>query len=78
MPESGQGTLSAQLTALLTAVLAAWQARGRAAPRLAYVTDGGDHPRKYYRQVLRRLPDPWRPGQKLPWEWVLDFWHACA
>jgi hypothetical protein len=78
MPESGQGTLSDQLTALLTAVLAAWQARGQAAPRLAYVTDGGDHPRKYYQRVLRRLADPWRPGQKLAWQWVLDFWHACG
>lgn len=78
MPESGQGTLSAQLTALLTQVLAAWHARGRRAPRLAFVTDGGDHPRKYYRQVLRRLADPWRPGQPLAWEWVLDFWHACG
>jgi hypothetical protein len=78
MPESGQGTLSAQLTALLTTVLAAWHARGRAAPRLAYVTDGGDHPRKYYRQVLRRLADPWRPGQQLAWAWVIDFWHACG
>jgi hypothetical protein len=78
MPESGQGTLSAQLTALLTQVLTAWHTRGRAAPRLAYVTDGGDHPRTYYRQVLRRLPDPWRPGKALAWEWVLDFWHACG
>jgi hypothetical protein len=78
MPEAGQGTLSAQVTALLTGVLAAWHARGRAAPRLAYVTDGGDHPRTYYRQVLRRLPDPWRPGHALAWEWVLDFWHACG
>src|SRR5713226_4699352 len=59
MPESGQGTLSAQLTSLLTKVLTAWQARGRAAPRLAYVTDGGDHPKKYYRRVLRRMADPW-------------------
>src|SRR5712692_868647 len=33
MPESGQETLSAQLTSLLTTVLTAWQARGRAAPR---------------------------------------------
>ena len=78
MPEAGQGTLSDQLTALLTAVLAAWHARGRAAPRLAYVTDGGDHPRQYYRRVLRRLPDPWRPGRALAWEWVVDFWHACG
>jgi len=78
MPESGQGTLSAQLTALLTAVLAAWHALGRAAPRLAYVTDGGHHPKDYYQRVLRRMADPWRQGRRLAWEWILDFWHACG
>jgi hypothetical protein len=78
MPESGQGTLSEQATALLTGVLAAWHAHGRAAPGLVYVTDAGDHPRTYYRNVLRRLPDPWRPGHALAWAWVVDFWHACG
>jgi hypothetical protein len=78
MPESGQGELSAQMTSLLTKVLAAWHALGRAAPRLAYITDGGDHPKKYYQQVLRRMADPWHAGQNLSWQWVLDFWHACG
>ncbi len=78
MPEAGQGVLSDQLTALLTKVLTAWQAQGGAAPRLAYVTDGGHHPKEYYRRVLRHLADPWRPGQTLAWQWVLDFWHACG
>src|SRR3984893_7509734 len=78
MPESGQGVLSDQLTALVTKVLTAWQAQGGAAPRLAYITDGGNHPKEYYRQVLRHLADPWRPGQTLAWQWVLDFWHACG
>jgi hypothetical protein len=78
MPESGQGTLSAQLTSLLTKVLTQWHARGRSAPRLAYTTDGGNHPKEYYKQVLRRMDDPWHPGQKLAWQWVLDFWHACG
>lgn len=78
MPESGQATLSAQMTALLTKVLTAWHALGRAAPRLAYVTDGGDHPKKYYQRVLRHMADPWRPGQKLAWQWIVDFWHACG
>lgn len=78
MPESGQGTLSAQLTALLTKVLVAWHALGQKAPRLAYVTDAGHHPKDYLLRVLRRLADPWRPGQKLAWHWVLDFWHACG
>lgn len=78
MPEPGQGVLSDQLTALVTKVLTAWQAQGGAAPRLAYITDGGHHPKEYYRQVLRQLDDPWRPGQKLAWQWVLDFWHGCG
>ncbi len=78
MPEPGQGTLSDQLTALLTKVLTAWHGQGGAAPRLAYVTDGGTHPKEYYRRVLRHLADPWRPGQCLAWQWVVDFWHACG
>jgi hypothetical protein len=78
MPQSGQGTLSAQLTSLLTGVLVAWHGLGRAAPRLAYITDGGHHPKDYYQRVLRRLADPWHPGGRLAWEWILDFWHACG
>jgi hypothetical protein len=78
MPEAGQWMLSAQLTALLNKVLAQWHAQGRPAPRLAYITDGGNHPKEYYQQVLRRLDDPWHPGQPLAWQWVLDFWHACG
>lgn len=78
MPEAGQGTLSAQLTALLNQVLTQWHAQGRPAPRLAYITDGGHHPQEYYRQVLRRMADPWQPGRCLAWQWVLDFWHACG
>jgi hypothetical protein len=78
MPEAGQGTLSVQLTALLNKVLRQWHAQGRPAPRLAYITDGGNHPQEYYQQVLRRMDDPWHPGQPLAWQWVLDFWHACG
>jgi hypothetical protein len=78
MPESGQGTLSAQLTSLLSKVLSQWHGQGKAAPRLAYVTDGGSHPKEYYKKVLRRMADPWRPGQKLAWQWIVDFWHACG
>jgi len=78
MPEAGQGTLSAQLTSLLNKVLTQWHSQGWPAPRLAYITDGGNHPQEYYRQVLRRMDDPWHPGQPLAWQWVLDFWHACG
>jgi hypothetical protein len=78
MPESGQETLSAQMTALLSKVLAAWHAQGRKPPRLAYVSDGGDRPKQYYRRVLQRMADPWRAGQTLAWQWIVDFWHATS
>jgi len=75
MPEPGQPTLSRQLTDLVVAVLAAWEGP---APRLAYVTDGGWHPTDYYARVLRKLEDPRRPGQRLAWERVIDFYHAAG
>lgn len=75
MPEAKQATLSAQLTALLTDVLRRW--RGDR-PRLAYVTDAGWHPTEYFEQELRRLENPRRPGQRLLWERILDFYHACT
>jgi hypothetical protein len=74
MAESGQGTLSQQLTRLIHDVLAGWEGP---LPRLAYVTDDGYHPRQYYRQVLRRMENPRRPGTVLAWERVVDHYHAC-
>lgn len=74
MPESGQTTLSAQLTALLNDVLLGWQGP---LPRLQYVTDGGHHPSEYFEQVLRPMVHP-RSGVKLLWQQVLDFYHACV
>jgi hypothetical protein len=74
MPEPGQGTLSAQLTALLQEVLQAWEGP---MPRLAYITDGGWHPTEYYRKVLRRMENPRRPGERLVWVRVIDFYHAA-
>lgn len=78
MPEPGQHRLTGQLTAMLTAVLGAWQAGGGACPRLAYLSDGGHHPQEFFRRVLSRMADPWRPGRVLPWQWTLDFFHACG
>jgi hypothetical protein len=74
MPEPGQETLSRQVTALIEAVL-----RGRAGPlpRLAYITDGGNHQTQYYRRVLQRMSDPRHPGRRLKWQWVIDYYHAC-
>ena len=78
MPEAGQHRLTKQLTAVLTAVLTTWHARGQGCPRLQYLSDGGHHPQEFFRRVLSRMPDPWRPGRVLPWQWTLDFYHACV
>jgi hypothetical protein len=75
MPEARQATLTADLTALVTAVLRQWPGP---VPRLVYVTDKGQAQDDYYRRVLRRMAHPRRPGQRLAWEWVLDFFHVCG
>lgn len=74
MPEPGQGTLSRQLTTLIADVLRGWTGPR---PRLAYITDGGNHQTRYYRQVLKRMSDPHHPGRRLKWEWVIDYYHVC-
>jgi hypothetical protein len=75
MPEEKQVTLSKQLTGLIQDVLQQWQG---SPPRLAYVTDGGWHPTDYFFAVLRKMADPRRPGQRLTWERVIDFYHAAS
>lgn len=75
MPEPGQGTLSGQLTALIEAAL---RRRTGPPPRLAYITDGGALPTRYYRRVLRRMSDPHHPDRRLRWQWVIDYYHASG
>src|SRR6516162_6811703 len=75
MPEPGQGALSGQLTTLIEAVLRGWTG---APPRLAYITDGGNHQTRYYRRVLQRMSDPHHPGRRLRWQWVIDYYHASG
>jgi hypothetical protein len=75
MPQAGQGELTDQLTELLKHVLQEW--RGEL-PKLVFITDAGDHPTRYYKEVLSRMEDPHRPAQRLVWQWVVDFWHACG
>lgn len=80
MPEPGQETMTCQLTSLIDKVLAAWHARQGDCPRLVYLTDGGHHPREFFRRVLRKMSDPWRQAShgKLAWQWILDYWHVCG
>jgi len=73
MPEEGQCALSNQLTLLIKDVL---KRRTGALPRLAYVTDAGKQQTAYFKKVLRRMRHP-RTGERLRWEWVVDYYHAC-
>lgn len=73
MPQSGQGTLSAQLMTLLKDVLKRWHGQ---LPRLVYLTDAGTHPQDFFRYQLQRMKHP-RTKQRLRWEWIVDYYHAC-
>lgn len=73
MPESGQAQLMCELTSLLNQVLSGFQGP---LPRLVYVTDAGHHPMEYYYEVLTQMKHP-VDGSLLPWEWVVDYYHAC-
>ena len=75
MPEKLQRTLTKQLTELLQAILTTWKGPR---PRLTYITDGGSTPEGYFREVLQKMTDPARPGQRLDWVRVLDFYHAVG
>jgi hypothetical protein len=74
MPEAGQITLSRELTALLKSVLAGWDGP---LPRLVYVTDAGYHPTTYFEEVLTKMENPRRAGERLQWLWIVDFYHAA-
>lgn len=73
MPESGQETMSLQLTQVLTALLTVWDGP---LPRLHYVTDAGHHPQDYFRTVLSRMKHP-LTNYRLKWTWSVDFYHAA-
>ena len=75
MPQAGQGTLTDQLSGLLTAILTQVDSQGL---RLVYVTDEGHHPSTYYHCVLKKMIDPRRPWRVLEWIRIVDFYHACG
>jgi hypothetical protein len=74
MPESGQPTLTTQLTALIQAILQQVDAQSL---RLVYVSDDGYHPSDYYHTVLKTMHDPQRPWRILAWIRIVDYYHAC-
>jgi hypothetical protein len=74
MPETQQTTLSAELTTLLQTVLSGWEGP---LPRLVYVTDAGYHQMTYFEEVLIKMENPKRAGERLQWLWIVDFYHAA-
>jgi hypothetical protein len=74
MPESGQTTLTTQLTALIQDILQQVDAQGL---RLVYGSDDGYHPSDYYHNVLQKMRDPQRPWCPLMWIRIVDYSHAC-
>jgi hypothetical protein len=74
MPESGQTTLTTQLTALIQDILKQVDAQGL---RLVSVSDDGYHPSDYYHNVLKKMHDPKRPWCTLAWIRIVDYYHAC-
>jgi hypothetical protein len=75
MPQAQQVRLSDELTALLRGVLGGCVGP---LPRLVYLTDAGYHQTVYFEEVLSRMENPRRPGQRLAWQWIVDYWHAAG
>jgi hypothetical protein len=75
MPQAQQKTLSDELTALVQSVLTDWEGP---LPRLVYVTDAGYHPTTYFEEVLTAMENPRRPGERLQWMWIVDYYHAAT
>jgi hypothetical protein len=75
MPQAQQVRLSQELTALVKGVLAGCSGP---TPRLVYLTDAGHHQTAYFEEVLSWMEDPRRPGQRLEWSWIVDYWHAAG
>jgi hypothetical protein len=75
MPQAKQVTLSAELTALVQGVLAGCEGP---LPRLVYLSDAGYHQTTYFEEVLAKLENPRRAGQRLEWLWIVDYYHAAS
>lgn len=73
-PELGQATMNQMLTELLTEVFRQWDGP---LPTLAYVADSGGQESSYFEDQLAGMHHP-RTGERLPWQRVVDFYHAAA
>jgi len=74
MPEAGQPTLTAPLTALLQDILRRVDSQSR---RLVSGSDDGYHPSHDSHHVLQKRQDPKRPWHTREWIRLVDSYHAC-
>jgi hypothetical protein len=74
MPESGQTTWTAPLTALLHAILRPGESQRR---RLGSGSEDGAHASDDSHSVLNTLPAPPRPGWQRTWRHIVDNSPAC-
>lgn len=72
-PESGQSSMTDELTALLLEILRLWEGP---LPQLLYLTDAGDQETKYFLHTLKKMKHP-RTGEPLAWRWIVDYYHAA-
>jgi len=72
-PESGQATMTTELTELLLEILRLWDGP---LPQLLYLTDSGDQETKYFLNTLKKMKHP-RTGERLSWQWIVDYYHAA-
>ena len=74
MPEAGQPTLTAPLTALIHAI---WSQVDSQHLRLVSGSDDGYHPSEYSHRVWQQMTDPKRPWRTLEGRRLVDYYHAC-
>lgn len=78
-PESKQPQLTAELKALVEAVLKEWcLEQGKPLPRLCYITDAGDAECEFYEKVLSRMRDPRDSSKYLHWQRIIDYYHTTT
>jgi hypothetical protein len=73
-PELGQKTMTDELLALLQEILRGWSGL---LPKLAYITDAGDHEEAFYTKRLCRMRHP-VTKERLKWQRVVDYYHAAS
>lgn len=76
IPESGQGTMTDELLALINEILSQWHAESDQLPQLGYISDCGELEEGFYTSRLSRMRHP-VTTQRLSWQRIVDYYHAA-